>query len=477
MSIKKMGDFTQNPYYEKDDLSLNIHGKSMTQNTFSLQEHLSQIVRERIPERLIYTKGTGAYGTFTVTNDITKFTKAKLFSSIGNTCKVFTRFSASQSEKGSADTNRDTRGFAIKFYTEDGNWDLVGSSSPVFFVKSPAKFSDLIKTQQRSPKTNLKNPTAMWDFYSSNPESLHQLLIQLSGRGTPRGYRHMHGYGSHTYAMINADHERVWVKYHIRTKQGIKNFTPNQASQLKNLNPDFAQEDLINALQTGDFPKWTIYVQVMTEDQAKEFRWNPFDVTKVWFQDEFPLHEIGELELNEIPPDYQSHVEQAAFSPTNIVDGLALSPDPILQTRVFTYPDAQRYRVGRHANLLEVNRCPFSIEKNIKEGESSYFEEKIVSKNPIELEDDYTESAYSENEDDHFTQPGLFYSKALQDYDRVELIRNIIESINEITGSQREEIINRQICHFFRSNIELGMKVAMGLKINIDANMMNHAGS
>lgn len=473
MSIKKMGNIAQNPFYDTIDRSRNIQDNPMNAASSFQEQDFPQILRGTIPERALFTKGTGAYGTFTVTNDITQFTNANLFSSVGKICRCFARFSDFTSERGSADTNRDSRGFALKFYTEDGIWDLVGSNSPVFFIKEPAKFPEFVRTQRRSPKTNLKSTTEMWNFCCANPETLHQLLMYFSGRGTPKGFRHLNGYGSHTYSMINAENERVWVKYHIKTNQGIKNLVPTQAAQLKSTNPDFAQEDFINALQNGDFPKWTLYIQVMTEDQAKNFRWNPFDVTKVWFHDEFPLIEVGEIELNEIPSDYQSNVEEVAFSPANFVQGLGLSPDPILQARIATYGEAQQHRLGRHANLLEVNRCPFSPEKDKSEKNG----QTARNFSEFEKEDAFPESFYSENEDDHFTQPGLFYTKALQDYDRIELVRNIIESMNEISGPEREEVINRQICHFFRANIELGMKIAMGLQINIDANMMNHAGS
>jgi len=473
MSTKRMGNNAQNPFYDTPEKPPHIHEKTAGVPLRFQQQDFSQILRGTLPERALFTKGTGAYGTFTVTNDITQYTSASIFSSVGKICRIFARFSDFKSEKGSADTNRDSRGFALKFYTEDGIWDLVGSNSPVFFIKEPAKFPEFVKTQQRSPVTNLKNVTEMWNFCCAHPETLHQLLMYFSGRGTPKGFRHMHGYASHTYSMINAENERVWVKYHIKTQQGIKNLVPTQAAQLKSTHPDFAQEDFINALQNEDFPKWTLYIQVMTEEQAKEFRWNPFDVTKVWFHDEFPLIEVGEIELNEIPGNYQLNIEEAAFSPANFVEGLGLSPDPVLQARIATYAEAQQYRLGRHANLLEVNRCPFSAEKDKSEKNS----QKVRNFSKFENEDSYPESAYSENEDDHFTQPGLFYTKALQDYDRVELVRNIIEAMNKISGPQRAEIINRQICHFFRANIELGMKIAMGLQINIDANMMNHAGS
>jgi len=496
MSDKKLTNSAGIPYFDhQDSQTVGARGPVLLQD-FILQENLAHFVRERIPERIVHAKGTGAYGTFTVTHDISKYTKAKLFSKVGNSCKMFARFSTVGGEKGSADTERDPRGFALKFYTEDGNWDLVGNNTPVFFIKDAKKFPDFIHTQKRVPKTNLKSATMMWDFWSLNPESLHQVLILMSDRGTPHGYRHMHGFGSHTFSMINAANERVWVKFHLKTKQGIKNFSHDEAVKMKGENPDFAQEDLVDAIENGNFPKWTMYIQVMTEEQAKEFRWNPFDVTKVWFQDEFPLIEVGEMELNEIPVNYFAHVEQSTFSPSNLVNGISFSPDKMLQGRLFSYPDAHRYRVGVNSHLLEVNRCPFATNNYQRDGfmaDSSHYKDAPNcfpnSFDDIKADESYKNFEYdldstrvgnfnrNENDDDHYTQPGLLYTKALNQKDRENLVYNITQSMKGISGPKREEIINRQLCHFFRANIELGMKIAMSLQINIDANMMNHSKS
>lgn len=496
MSDKKLTNSAGIPYFEhQDSQTVGARGPVLLQD-FILQENLAHFVRERIPERIVHAKGTGAYGTFTVTHDISKYTKAKLFSKVGNSCKMFARFSTVGGEKGSADTERDPRGFALKFYTEDGNWDLVGNNTPVFFIKDAKKFPDFIHTQKRVPKTNLKSATMMWDFWSLNPESLHQVLILMSDRGTPHGYRHMHGFGSHTFSMINAANERVWVKFHLKTKQGIKNFSHDEAVKMKGENPDFAQEDLVDAIENGNFPKWTMYIQVMTEEQAKEFRWNPFDVTKVWFQDEFPLIEVGEMELNEIPVNYFAHVEQSTFSPSNLVNGISFSPDKMLQGRLFSYPDAHRYRVGVNSHLLEVNRCPFATNNYQRDGlmaDSSHYKDAPNyfpnSFDDIKADESYKNFEYdldstrvgnfnrNENDDDHYTQPELLYTKALNQKDRENLVYNITQSMKGISGPKREEIINRQLCHFFRANIELGMKIAMSLQINIDANMMNHSKS
>lgn len=494
MSSEKLTNAVGSPYYNhQDSQTVGPRGPVLLQD-FILQENLAHFVRERIPERVVHAKGTGAYGKFTVTNDISQYTRAKLFSKLGNSCRMFARFSTVGGEKGSADTERDPRGFALKFYTEDGNWDLVGNNTPVFFIKDSKKFPDFIHTQKRQPKTNLKSATMMWDFWSLNPESLHQVMILMSDRGTPYGYRHMHGFGSHTFSMINANNERVWVKFHFKTKQGIKNFNQEDANKMKGENPDFAQEDLVKAIENGDFPKWTLYIQVMTDDEAKAFRWNPFDVTKIWPHSEFPLLEVGEMELNEIPINYFAHVEQAAFSPSNLVDGISFSPDKMLQGRLFSYPDAHRYRLGTNSHLLEVNRCPFAANNYQRDGrmaDSSQYQDKPNyypnSFDNIKPDPAYRSFEYdldntrisnfdrNENDDDHYTQPGLLYTKAMNDDDRSALVNNIVSSMRAIDGPMRATIINRQLCHFFRANIELGMKIAQGLNVNIDANMMTHA--
>ncbi len=494
MDSKKLTLSNGAPYFEhQDSQTVGPRGPVLLQD-FILQENLAHFVRERIPERSVHAHGSGAYGTFTVTHDISRYTKAKLFSAVGNSCRMFARFSTVGGEKGSADTARDPRGFALKFYTEDGNWDLVGNNTPVFFIKDAKKFPDFIHTQKRVPKTNLKSAAMMWDFWSLNPESLHQVLILMSDRGTPYGYRHMHGFGSHTFSMINDKNERVWVKFHFKTKQGIKNFTDEEAAKMAGENPDFAQEDLCNSIEEGNFPKWTMYIQVMTEEEARDFRWNPFDITKVWFQGDFPLIEVGEMELNEVPVNYFAHVEQSTFSPSNLINGISFSPDKMLQGRLFSYPDAHRYRVGVNAHLLEVNRCPFAVNNYQRDGfmaDSNHYQDK-PNYHPNSFDDIIPDASYksfeyeldsahvasynrNENDDDHYTQPGLLYSKAMDSEQRQHLIINIVGSLNKIKGPKKDEIINRQLCHFFRANIELGMKVATQLNVVIDANMMNHS--
>ena len=495
MDKMKLTNAAGAPYFEhQDSQTAGPRGPILLQD-FMLQENLAHFVRERIPERVVHAKGGGAYGKFTVTHDISRFTKSKIFAKVGNQCRMFARFSTVAGEKGSADTERDPRGFALKFYTEDGNWDLVGNNTPVFFVKDAKKFPDFIHSQKRSPKTNLRDKTLMWDFWSLNPESLHQVLILMSDRGTPVGFRHMHGFGSHTFAMINDKNERHWVKFHFITQQGIKNFNDEEAEAMKGKNPDFAQEDLVEAIETGNFPKWKMYIQIMTEEQAKDWQWNPFDVTKVWFHDQFPLIEVGEFELNEIPVNYFAHVEQAAFSPANVIDGIAFSPDKMLQGRIFSYSDAHRYRVGVNAHLLAVNRCPFGVYNYQRDGcmataqdyadQPNYHPNSFDGLKPdpayksfeFDLENTHVANYNrNENDDDHYTQPGLFYTKALKTQEEKDhLVHNIVKHMSGIKGPKKDEIINRQLCHFFRANVELGMKIAMALQVNIGSDMMNHA--
>ncbi len=480
---KKLTTASGIPYYfNEDSMSAGPRGPLLLQD-FILHEKMAHFNRERIPERVVHAKGTGAYGTFTVTHDISNYTRAKLFNTIGKQTRVFLRFSTVGGEKGSADTERDPRGFALKFYTEDGNWDLVGNNTPIFFIKDPKKFSDFIHTQKRDPRTNTKSPTMMWDFWSHNPESLHQVMFLMTDRGTPVGYRHMHGFGSHTFSFYNSANERVWVKFHFKTKQGIKNFNNEEAVKMKGEDPNYAQRDLVEAIDRGEFPKWILKIQVMTEEQAKHCSFNPFDLTKVWPHADFPLIEVGELELNKIPDNYFADVEQSAFAPAHVVDGISYSPDKMLQGRILSYPDAHRYRLGTNYEQLPVNRCPFAVNNYERDGamrldgnggsEPNYFPNSFDSIKPdaayktaaLPLDslvaDNYDRNG--QNENDHFSQPGIFYRKVLSEEERKSLIHNIVTSMQGINGPKRDEIINRQLCHFFRADIGLGMGIALGL--------------
>src|SRR5216684_44551 len=323
---------------------------------FHLLEKLAHQNRERIPERTVHAKGSAAYGTLTITNDISKYTRVAALSKVGNKTEAFLRFSTVAGERGAADAERDVRGFALRFYTAEGNWDLVGNNTPVFFVRDPLKFPDFIHTQKRHPKTNLRSPTAMWDFWSLSPESLHQVTILMSDRGLPKSLRHLNGYGSHTYSFINTQNERFWVKFHFKTLQGIECMTNAEADAIIAKDRESSQRDLFEAIERGEFPKWKFQVQIMPERDAETYRWNPFDLTKVWPHADYPVMDVGILELNRNPEHYFAEVEQSSFSPSNIVPGIGFSPDKVLQARIFSYADAHRYRVGTHYEMLPVNR-------------------------------------------------------------------------------------------------------------------------
>ncbi|GLR16196.1 catalase [Portibacter lacus] len=472
-------------HYE-DSQSVGPRGPLLLQDFF-LHEKLAQFNRERIPERVVHAKGSGAFGKFVVTHDITQYTRAKLFSKVGNECKMLLRFSTVGGEKGSADTERDPRGFALKFYTEDGNWDCVGNNTPVFFIKDPKKFPDFIHTQKRHPKTNCKSPTMMWDYWSLNPESLHQVMILMSDRGTPYGHRFMNGYGSHTFSLVNANNERVWVKFHFKSDQGIKNFNDAKAEEMKGKDPDFAQRDLVEAIERGEYPRWNMKIQVMNDEQAKAFPWNPFDLTKVWPHSDFPLIDVGYFELNEIPENYFQDIEQSAFAPANLIDGIGFSPDKMLQGRILAYPDAHRYRIGANYEQLPVNRCPFAVKNYHRDGamrmdgngggNPNYYpnsfddlhEDEAYKGQPYELESNI--AGYfdrNENDNDHYSQPKALYEKVMSDRDRENLVSNIVGAMSGISGPKKDEIILRQLCHWFRCSEKLGMGIARGLGVDMN---------
>jgi len=335
-------------------------GPMLLQDVWHL-EKLAHFHREVIPERRMHAKGSGAFGTFTVTHDITRYSKAALFGAVGKKTEVFARFSTVAGERGAADAERDIRGFAVKFYTEQGNWDVVGNNTPVFFMRDPLKFPDLNHAVKRDPRTNLRSAENNWDYWTLLPEALHQVTIVMSERGIPASYRHMHGFGSHTFSLINAAGERHWVKFHFITQQGIVNLSDEEAAALIAKDRESSQRDLFEAIERGEYPRWTLKVQLMTEQQAAQATFNPFDLTKVWPHKDYPLHEVGVLELNRNPDNYHADVEQAAFTPANVVPGIGFSPDRMLQSRLFAYGDAQRYRLGVNHHAIPVNtpRCPF----------------------------------------------------------------------------------------------------------------------
>ena len=359
--IKKLTSNAGAPVVDNQNtMTAGPRGPVLLQDVWYL-EKLAHFDREVIPERRMHAKGSGAYGAFTVTHDITRYTRAKIFSEVGKKTELFTRFSTVAGERGAADAERDIRGFAMKFYTEEGNWDLVGNNTPVFFLRDPLKFPDLNHAVKRDPRTNLRSAQNNWDFWTLLPEALHQITIVMSDRGIPASYRNMHGFGSHTFSLINAKNERHWVKFHFRTQQGIKNLSDEEAEAIVGKCRESHQRDLYENIEQGNFPRWTLFIQVMPEKDAAACPYNPFDLTKVWFHKDYPPIEVGVLELNRNPENYFAEVEQSAFNPANIVPGIGFSPDKMLQGRLFSYGDAQRYRLGVNHHLIPVNasRCPF----------------------------------------------------------------------------------------------------------------------
>ena len=351
----------------QNSLTAGPRGPLLSQDVW-LHEKLGNFVREVIPERRMHAKGSGAFGTFTVTHDITRYTRASIFSAAGKQTEMFARFTTVAGERGAADAERDIRGFALKFYTEEGNWDMVGNNTPVFFIRDPRKFPDLNKAVKRDPRTNLRSATNNWDWWTLLPEALHQVTIVMSDRGIPASYRHMHGFGSHTYSFWNDQGERFWVKFHFRTQQGIKNLSDAEAAAIVANDRESSQRDLLDAIERGEFPKWKMYIQVMPETDAEKVPYHPFDLTKVWPKGDYPLIEVGEFELNRNSENFFADVEQSAFAPSNLVPGISVSPDKMLQSRLFNYADAQRYRLGVNYHQIPVNaaRCP--VNSNHRDG-------------------------------------------------------------------------------------------------------------
>jgi catalase len=454
---------------------------------FHLIEKLQHFNRERIPERVVHAKGSGAYGTFTVTHDISHLTKAALFRDVGKQTETFVRFSTVGGERGSADTERDPRGFAVRFYTEQGNWDLVGNNTPVFFIKDAIKFPDFIHTQKRDPQTNLKSANMMFDFWSKTPESMHQITTLFSDRGTPDGYRHMHGFGSHTFSLINDAGERVYVKWHFKTRQGIKNLDAAEAVRLAGSDPDYAQRDLFTAIARGDYPQWDVQLQVATPQQLADWEartgWNPFDLTKVWPHGDFPVQPVGVLELNRNPVNYHAEVEQAAFSPAHVVPGLGYSPDKMLQGRLFGYHDAALYRVGTNHQHLPVNapRCPVHNQQRdgtmaIGNGGSA------PNYDPVNAAGyGATGIGHGEPElplaggagrfdgrgfEDDYTQAGNLF-RLLPEQEKRKLCENFAGPLSQVTP----EILERQLRHFDAADPAYGAGVRAALKergVNVD---------
>jgi catalase len=442
---------------------------------FHLFEKLAHFNRERIPERVVHAKGSGAFGVLVVTKDITRYTKAALFSSVGKKTPLFLRFSTVGGEAGSADTERDPRGFALKFYTEQGIWDLVGNNTPVFFLRDPSKFPDFIHTQKRDPQTHLKNATMQWDFWAMHPESLHQVTVLFSDRGIPDGYRHMDGFGSHTFSMVNADGARFFVKYHFKAKQGIRNLSPRRATELAGSDPDYAQRDLFEAIERKDFPRWSMEIQVMPEAEAATYRVNPFDVTKVWSHKDYPRIEVGEIVLDRNPESYFADVEQAAFAPSAVVPGLGFSPDRMLQGRLFAYADAHRYRLGVNYHQIPVNRPISPVRHYHRDGalrvdgnggaspnyHPNSFDE-IVESNEARVPPQALRGAVGRHDhradDDYYSQAGDLFRLMNEDQKNL-LTRNIASAMRSVPA----EIQRRQIAHFTKADPDYGKRVESGL--------------
>ncbi|CAO3573003.1 unnamed protein product [Mortierella alpina] len=450
---------------------------------FHLLDKLSHFDRERIPERVVHAKGAGAHGYFEVTADLTNLTSAHFLQKPGTKTPVFTRFSTVGGEKGSSDSARDPRGFAIKFYTDEGNWDMVGNNTPVFFIRDPIKFPDFIHTQKRNPQTNLKDPDAFWDFLSLSQETLHQVTILFSNRGTPQGYRHMDGFSSHTLKLVNAQGEAHLVKWHFKTDQGIKNWNADEAAEMDKANPDSATEDLFNAIDKGDFPSWTVHLQVMKEADAANYKWNVFDVTKVWPHADYPLQKIGKLVLNRNPQNYFAEVEQAAFSPSHMVPGIDVSNDRMLQGRLFSYPDTHRHRLGANYLQLPINQPyrarvahhqrdgPSTFSQNFN-GSPNYEPQSVDPSGPVQQLQDVrakyspvslngTTGRYPHRKsEDDFVQPGNLY-RLLKGSEQDDLVKNLVGHMKNV---KNPEIVKRQIELFRKADPEWARRVEEGLK-------------
>lgn len=454
-------------------------GPQLLQDVWFL-EKLAHFDREVIPERRMHAKGSGAYGTFTVTHDITKYTRAKVFSDIGKKTEVFARFSTVAGERGAADAERDIRGFAIKFYTEEGNWDLVGNNTPVFFLRDPLKFPDLNHAVKRDPRTNLRSPKNNWDFWSSLPEALHQVTVVMSDRGIPASYRHMHGFGSHTFSFINANNERVWCKFHFKTQQGIKNLTNEEAQAIVGQCRESHQRDLYESIEKGDFPRWTLYVQIMTEEQAAKLGYHPFDLTKVWYHKDAPLIEVGVLELNRNPDNYFAEVEQAAFNPANVVPGVSFSPDKMLQGRLFSYGDAQRYRLGVNHHLIPVNQARCPVHSYHRDGSmrvdgnygstlgyepnsyGEWQEQPEYAEPPLELSGAADHWNAREDDHDYYTQPGKLF-RLMSKEQQEALFKNTAQDIS----AAPEEVKIRHIGNCLKADPDYGAGVAKAMGIDL----------
>nr|BBB37585.1 catalase [Chattonella marina var. antiqua] len=440
---------------------------------FSLVDYLAHFDRERIPERVVHAKGAGAFGYFEVTTpEAAKFCRSKMFSRVGKRTPVGVRFSTVGGESGSADTARDPRGFAVKFYSEEGNWDLVGNNTPIFFIRDPILFPSFIHTQKRNPKTHLADPDMFWDFISLRPETTHQVSFLFSDRGTPDGYRHMNGYGSHTFKNVNGQGQAYYVKYHFKTDQGIKNLPVEEAARLASADPDYATRDLYNAVETGDYPSWTVYLQVMTFEEASTVSFNPFDLTKVWPHKDFPLIEIGRMVLNRNPENYFAEIEQIAFAPSHMIPGIEPSPDKMLQGRLFSYADTHRHRLGANYQQIPVNKPfnttvanyqrdgPMTVDSN-GGGAPNYFPNSFQGAQPVLSAKWHVQNAsgdvtrHDTGDEDNFSQCGNFYTM-LSPEEKERLTDNIAGHL----VNAKEFLQKRAIANFAAASADYGRKIA-----------------
>jgi len=475
--------FTTNQGNPVDNDQASLTTQHPTMNLLSdvhTVEKLAHFDRERIPERVVHAKGSGAFGYFEVTHDVTAYTCADFLSSVGKKTDMLARFSTVGGEKGSADTARDPRGFALKFYTEQGNYDMVGNNTPVFFIRDGIKFPDFIHTQKRNPMSNLKDANMFWDFLSLTPESIHQVTILFSDRGTPDGFRHMHGFSSHTYMWYNAKGEHFWIKWHFLTDQGIKNLTNEEAVHLAGTDADYAARDLYESIEKGDFPSWTAHVQIMRPEEADKYRFDPFDITKVWFHGDYPLMPVGRFVLNRNPDNFFNQIEQAAFSPSNFVPGIYASPDKMLQIRLFSYPDTHRHRLGTNFDQLPVNLPKVPVSNYQRDGfmnissqapAPNYYPNSFDGPQPdakftppsLDIQGMAARHEYPLGDIDFF-QTGELYRRAMSDYDRTNLVHNIVGHIKDA----QQRIQYRQSALFYKADPEYGTRVAEGLGLDVE---------
>ncbi|OGU35693.1 MAG: catalase [Ignavibacteria bacterium RIFOXYB2_FULL_35_12] len=476
---KKLTTAHGNPIGDnQNSLTAGKRGPLLMQD-YQLLEKMATFNRERVPERVVHAKGSGAFGTFTVTNDISKYTKAKFLSKIGKKTEMLARFSTVAGERGAADAERDVRGFALKFYTEEGNWDMVGNNTPVFFIRDPYKFGDFIHTQKRDPKTNMRSNTIQWDFWSLSPESLHQITILFSDRGLPQGYRFVNGYGSHTYSFISPDYQRYWVKFHFKTMQGIKNWTNEEGEKIVGKDRESSQRDLFEAIEKGDYPKWRFMVQIMPEKDAETYHLNPFDLTKVWPHKDYPLIEVGILELNRNAENYFAEIEQAAFEPSNIVPGISFSPDKMLQARIMSYADAHRYRIGVNYAALPANKPKSEVSTYHRDGQLRFDEnfgglpnyepnsfggpkeDPAFLEPPLKISGDANRYNHREGNDDYSQAGNLF--RLMNESQKQQLFNNVYAAINEVP----ERIKMRQLAHYFNADPAYAKGIADKLGIDM----------